>query len=440
MSHLTSPERPPASRPAAPGRTAAAALAGRALWTLVDQVLVSASTMLMSVLIARSVSANSFGAFSLAFAVFALSVVVTRAVAGRPVSVRFAGRPLEDFVEAARSSAGTALATGLMLGAASVGAGLLAGGELGRGLIAIGVVLPGLLVQDNWRLVLVAQGRVRRAVVTDGTWAAGQTAGALALAHAGVDEAYPYILAWGASAALAAVVGVVLSGAPPRLRSTRSWMSAHRDLTWFLLAEVLLLQGTYQGVLVLVGTFGDLADAGVLRAAQVVLGPVMLVSQSAQAFLLPELARRTGLDPRRRLLAGTALSAALSVVAASYGAAVLLLPDPVGRQLLGVTWEGTRDVLPVSIAAQVAVMAAMGAACVLYSLGRARATFAISVTTAALMAVGGPVGLAVGGVLGAAAGLGLANVIALPLWWRAAVRWSHTAPTASTAPTAPAAP
>src|SRR6476469_8232744 len=105
-----------------------ASLAG---WTIVDQVLSALSNVLLAVLVARSVDAEGFGAFSTPFLIFSLVLGVTRAAIGQPLQISFAAAEPPQFRAAVRSALGAALAVGTGTGAAVLAAGAAVAGTTG---------------------------------------------------------------------------------------------------------------------------------------------------------------------------------------------------------------------------------------------------------------------------------------------------------------------
>jgi O-antigen/teichoic acid export membrane protein len=71
--------------------------AGRFGWGLADQAVCSLTNFALSILVARSVHPEDFGAFTLAFAVYLFVLGLSRALGTDPLAVRFSNSSREDF-------------------------------------------------------------------------------------------------------------------------------------------------------------------------------------------------------------------------------------------------------------------------------------------------------------------------------------------------------
>lgn len=396
-------------------------LAGRAGWGLADQVVTSATNLLLSVLAARALSVDGFGAFAVAFTIYSFLVTGGRALISRPLAVRYAGAGPEGYRAAAQAATGASLLLGIVAGLIVAGVGLGLGGALGTPLVCIGALLPGLMLQDMWRQVFITEGRPRAAFINDLVWGIGQIAFAYAFISAGLESAATLLIAWGGSALAVAVLGAVQFRGRPLLRASLPWVAQQRDLLKYYLASFIAIMGAHQITLLLIAGLGTPADVGALRAAQVVLGPLNLLGYALQAFAVPEIARRRP-GGRRALQAAAALSTLLVLANLVWGVALLVMPDRVGSALLGDTWTNAQEVLPASLLGLVAIGVGFGANALLTALGYAKETFRINAMLAPGFLVLGLTGLQLGGAPGAALGLALAQVVVAPaMWWRAVV-------------------
>mgnify|MGYP001506832666 CR=1 FL=1 len=391
-------------------------LARRAGWSVADQALSSLSNLVLALLVARAVDADGFGAFTVAFAVYSSGVLLSRTLVSQPLAVRFAGADRADYRRAVGMSTGTAVVLGLAGGVAVVLVGALLAGPIGGALAAVGLALPGLLLHDAWRMAFIIQGRPERAVLLDVVSIALQVGAVVWLLQMDVDDPVPFVLGWGAAASLASVVGVALGPVLPRLSRTRRWLRAHWDLTRYLLSESVLVQGAFQGALLLVGVFATLRDVGALRGAAVVVGPVSLLAMSAQAFGIPELARRTGLSVRRQRLAAALIGGLLAAIGAAWGLLVLAMPESVGEYLLGDSWPGVQPILLPTVLGQVVNLISVGAICVIMARAQVRTAFLINGTVAVLLVGLGVLGAWLAGAAGAAWGFTAAYATVMPIW------------------------
>lgn len=410
------------------------AFAGRAGWTVIDQALSSLSNLLLSILVARAVDTEAFGAFTVAFTVYSVAVLISRSLTSQPLMMRFAAVDAEEFRSAAAMSSGAASALGFALGTVVLILGLALGGSVGTALLAVALLLPGLLVQDVWRIAFFAQRRPEMAVVIDAAWMVLQVAGVAVFLAVDVESAVPYVIAWGLAGAAAAALGAYRGGAAPRIRSTWTWLKAHWDITRYVILGSLLLQGAYQGALMLVGVFGTLTDVGSLRGAQVILGPVSLLAAAAFSFAVPELARRSHLRTRRRVVAAAGLGGVLATAGLVWGTIALLLPTEVGVALLGDSWPGVRAVLLATAVGQIGNLIAMGPNCVVYAMGRSDSVFRVHAAVSVLLLVGGTAGVWLGGAVGAAWGMAAAYWAVLPFWFWALIKLARVADTGRDAP------
>ncbi len=412
-------------------------VAGRVSWTVVDQVLSALSNFLLSVLVARTVSADVFGAFSMAFLIFTFLIGVTRALIGQPLQITFASAEPAAFRVATRSALGAAVLVGVVCGALCVLAGVLTGGELSTALIVLGVCLPGLLAQDISRMAFFARGRPAAAAGIDALWAALLFPALLVAQLLGLsDIGWPLAL-WGVSALIAALVGLRLLGATPRVAGAARWGWQQRPLTGYLLAEYVMTAGVGQIGILAVALTGDAAGVGSLRAAQVLLGPLGILVAASFLFAIPEIARRPDISAGALTRLGLTMISAMGGITAVYCIVVLLLPDGVGLGLLGDTWSGAQTVLlPMSVTAFFAALGTAPAS-VLYGLGQARKTFSIQVWKAPLLVVLLAVSIPLWGAVGAAWAIAVTEIVTLPLWLlkaRAAVR-ERSASTVAATPT-----
>ncbi len=408
-------------------------LAGRAGWNLADQVVSSATNMLLAVLAARALTVDGFGAFSVAFTIYSLLISAGRSLISRPLTVRYAAASREGYRTAAQAALGATLVLGVVSGVVVAAVGLGMGGDLGTALLCMGILLPGLLLQDMWRMVFITEGRPQAAFVNDLVWGVvqvGLVAGFIALDR---QSAVTLLAAWGGAALVVAVLGGFQFRGRPRVLASGPWVYAQRDLLVYYFASFITVMGANQVALLLIAGLGDVSDLGALRAAQVVLGPLNLLGYALTAFAVPEMARRQ-LTGRRAIRVSVALSGFLVLADLVWGAILVFLPDSAGEALLGDSWSTAQEVLPASLLGLVAIAVGFGANNLMVARGFAKETFLINCMLAPGFIVFGVLGLEWGGAPGAALGLSLAQVVVAPaMWWRVLVLMRRRTPTAAPA-------
>lgn len=395
----------------------ASGLWGRVRWGIADQAVSSLTNLLLAVVVARSVSVRSFGAFGVGFGAYALALGASRAIVGEPMGIRHSASSPEMGRRALAQGVGAALALGILAGAVTALVALALGGSLGLLLSTLAVSLPGLLVQDAWRYGFVAIGEPRKALVNDLIWAAAQVVLIGMLLSAWEPTVAGIVLAWGAAASLAAGFGVFQAGVVPAVGQARRWLGRHDDLWPRLLGEFGAMTGTWQVTMMLIGGIAGLTAVGSLRAAQTLLGPLNLVFLSIPLVALPELSRLLVRRPRAVLPVSASIGGGLALLALLGGAALWAVPDWLGRELLGESLVPARSVLlPVTIfLASTGVN--IGAILGLRSLGAADRSMRVRVATAPVLVTAGVVGAVLDGAFGAAVGLAAANWLAAIAWW-----------------------
>jgi O-antigen/teichoic acid export membrane protein len=239
-----------------------------------------------------------------------------------------------------------------------------------------------------------------------------------------VASVLTFVLCWGGGGAAAAVAGIVQTRVWPEPRRTIHWFREHWDITpRFLGSELIQMAGSQLVLFALVGLVG-LAAVGSIRGAQLLLGPVYVLSVGVHLSMVPEASRVTGSIPRFRRI--TLLSSgALAFVGSAWGLALLLLPDSVGRQLLGESWPGARSVLLPIALSTIIPLATAGPRIGLRALQEATRTLRASGVQFFLTILGGVTGALVAGTVGAAWGLALGTCLAGIVWWLELIQATH---------------
>ena len=215
-----------------------AKVTGRLGWGIGDQAVSSLTNFLLGVAVARHVSTKELGAFFIVFSTYLIVLALSRPVTTQPLLIRYSTAQEHEWREASRAATGTAAVIGVISGGAVVLVGwLIVKGPLGESLIALGLALPGLVVQETWRGVFFAGSRGQHALLNDLIW--GVTLlGLLSLMFAWGPTTTPAIVgAWGASATIAAVAGVIQAKIVPSPRLAKSWYTRDSDLSIPLLGD-----------------------------------------------------------------------------------------------------------------------------------------------------------------------------------------------------------
>jgi glycosyltransferase involved in cell wall biosynthesis/O-antigen/teichoic acid export membrane protein len=394
-------------------------LVGRLGWGVVDQALSSMTNFAVAIVIARSLGIEQLGAFSIAFATYLIAINASRGLATDPLVVRYSGAELAAWRRAVASATGTATAVGAAAGVGCGIVGLVLAGPTGPTLLALGVTLPGLLLQDSWRFAFFSAGKGRQAFANDLVWALSLIP-LLTEVAARPSLGVPwFVLAWGGSATVAAVVGGVQARLVPRVFEVRRWLRRHRDLAPRYLAENLSISGAYQLRAYGLGAIAGLAAVGALRGAELLLGPFNVLMMGIGLMAVSEavwVSQRSmrSLRPFCLLLAGIQAGAA-----AAWGLALLwLLPRGLGMRVLGLSWQPASALLvPVTLTAVNAGLST-GASAGLRALGAASKSLRAQLAGSSAYVVGGLLGAAVAGAAGAAWGTAVATSIGTGIWWR----------------------
>jgi O-antigen/teichoic acid export membrane protein len=400
---------PPA--PAGPGSTRS-----RVFWTFADQALSSLTNAALALVVANAVSRSEFGAFSLALVTFSFVIGLARGAIGDPFVVRFTDAAAGPRRRAVAAATGAAVVAGAGAGLLCAVAALFLDGQARPAMLALALSLPGLVLQETWRHAFFADGRPRAATVNDLIWTVAQFALIGVLLLRGQDSVFLITLAWGASALLAALVGIGQTGVRPALTAAPAWFRETRDLNVRMALDFALNMGAVNLAVFLVGGIVGVVGVGALRAAQVLLGPLNLLFAGLSAFVLPVLSRRAGAG-RRLLRLSLTTSLACGAIAGAWVLLLLLVPESVGRRILGDSWDGARSVMLGSGVVSVAVAFVLGAALGLKALRRADRMLRVTFVQAPVMLGLGALGAWQWGAAGAAYGFAVAQVFGLAVCW-----------------------
>ncbi|MFM9630643.1 hypothetical protein ACKI10_23845 [Streptomyces galilaeus] len=391
------------------------ALVGRLSWGLADQAASSMTNFAVGIYVARSLGVTAFGVFSLAWVTYGVVLSVSRGLATDPLVVRFSGVPDASWRGAVARSSGTALGVGVAIGVACLVAGLTVGGRVGPAFACLGVMLPGLLLQDAWRYSFFAAGTGRKAFVNDLVWGVALVPALVVAARQGSVAAF--VLAWGASATVAAGYGCLQSGIRPRMSGARGWLREQRDLSYRYLVENVGVSGASQLRAYGLGAIVGVGAVGAIRGAELLLGPFLAVLMGLSLVTVAEAARVLRRAPHRLARFCLVLGAGQAVAALLWGAALLLVPGRLGELVLGDVWDSASALIVPAALGVAGAGLGTGAAAGLRALGAARRSLRSQLFASACYVGGGLGGAAVAGTAGSAWGVAAATVCSSAVWW-----------------------
>ncbi|MGH3649550.1 MAG: hypothetical protein ACRDU9_02485, partial [Acidimicrobiia bacterium] len=399
-------------------KTRLSEVSGRAFWGLGDQVFSSATNFAVNILVARTLGASSFGAFSIAFGAYVIFLNLSRAITSEPLSIRFSNVSEEEWAKGARQASGVSLALGVVGGLICVAVAWILDGDLSAAFFALGVMLPGLLHFDIWRFAFFARGKGRLAMASDVLWAVVMFPALAWVLSTPEPSLFLIALTWGASATIATIIVVSLWGVPPLFGNLRQWLTDHRDLTPSFVGEMATVSVAAQLSLVGIGIVANLAAVGAYRAMYVLFGPLRVVYQGLTLFGIPEAVRILDMSPQLLRKTTRRVSLILAGVALAFGSVLIFMPDSWGRFILGETWTLAEPLtLPFTLGV-VGIGLSMPTYIGLRVLEAAKDAFRTRLVIAGGDVVVTVVGAAAGGAVGAAWAGRSFLLLGSGLWWR----------------------
>jgi hypothetical protein len=166
------------------------------------------------------------------------------------------------------------------------------------------------------------------------------------------------------------------------------------------------------------GAIAGLAAVGAVRGAQLLLGPFLAVLMGMSLVSVVEAGRVLRRAPHRLsrfclLLGGTQAAACLL-----WGLALLLiLPDSVGRAVLGSVWPSAAElIVPTTLIVMTGSMSD-GATAGLRALGASRNSLRAQLIAAVAYVTGGILGAVIDGARGSAWGVALGTAVGAAVAW-----------------------
>jgi peptidoglycan/xylan/chitin deacetylase (PgdA/CDA1 family)/O-antigen/teichoic acid export membrane protein len=394
------------------------AVTRRVTWTLTDQALSSFTNFAVGITIARTTSSAGLGTFAIAFSIYVVATGLSRSMTTDPLMIRESATDRNSMGDSVGAATGLAALIGVVTSLAILPIAVLSGGELRTCLFALCCVLPGLLLQESWRYVFFTEGRPQTAAGNDLIWAIALIVAFAGVFAAGVESAATLILAWGAAATVAALVGIRQARHWPRPQFALQWLRRHRDINVRFAIEFMVSVAALQLLGVMLAAVAGLAATGTLQGALLLVGPLNIVLLAANPVGIPELVRIRERRGLRGVVVGTVVISALAAGAAcAWLAFAFSIPAGVGKELLGDTWLRARAIVPGVAIYSVAMAAGLGPQTGLRSLAAAKQVLRVrALGSVVLFALAIPLAIT-SGVVGVAWALAASQIFSTLLWW-----------------------
>ncbi|MCZ4657662.1 hypothetical protein O4090_17100 [Dietzia kunjamensis] len=314
----------------------------RGFFAILTSATSSIGNFALGIAIARTSSAEEFGLFAISWIIYTVAAGVARA--GIAESAIANG----SFGDAKRGLV-AAVAFSIMAGALLVVVGALADSFY---LQIVGMAMGGLVAFDYIRTVEVSIGSSRFALVIDMAWSGSFLAVMACSVFVSVSSELLFI-GW---AFMPSLIVLILGW--------RRWVSEQRFTKRIFSAvripyavDYLLVSGSAQFALGTLGAIGSPTIVGAIRGAGTLLSPVTIVSGALRPVLLAKAGSELigTVRGERRAMLRTSLG--FLVVLVPSVVAISMLPDNLGRMLLGETWTlASIVVIPIGIEAAFALL------------------------------------------------------------------------------------
>ena len=319
-------------------------------WTILDQGLFAGANFVVNVLLARWLTPEEFGAFTVAFVVFLLAGTVHGGLLIEPMLVfgsgRFEGRTSAYLRALLRAHAAFAAVAGAALAAVGAVAWAVWGPALGALFLTLAVVQGAVLMQWLLRRACYVVSRPDWAAWTGALYLALLVGGAVAAYHVGALTGPLALGLMGAASLVAAAVLAVRLGvhrAPRDRRLAVEARAVHVEYGRWAASTGVLEWGQVAVPVLALPLFVGLEGAGTLRALSNLALPAIQGFAALATLCVPAFVRaRYGGTFRQTFRQVAGGFAGLAVV---YGGLVLVLGGPVVEWLYGGTYVATPGML-----------------------------------------------------------------------------------------------
>jgi glycosyltransferase involved in cell wall biosynthesis/O-antigen/teichoic acid export membrane protein len=315
-------------------------LLGGVFASIADQAVFSGTNFILNVLLARWLSGEGYGAFSVTWSVCLILAALHNAFIVEPMMVVGPGEfgtRLGSYLKLVnRLNGGAVLALGFIAACASL---FYRGSAVRDALSALGLALPGYLLLLTCRREQYVTDKPIRAFYMSVAYAALLSA-ALALLHTmGRLRAWDAVLVTGVSLPVA-LWAMLWRAWPPDYQPSQHTLpeiaTAHWGYGKWLLASALLGIGISDMQVLLLSKMVSLSSAGILRALMNFILPVGQLLTVLSVFSLPKLARHMKENGVARGLRSSAFySLGIILIAFLYSGVLVLLGSPLEHLLYG---------------------------------------------------------------------------------------------------------
>ena len=406
-------------------------------WGLSDHALISATSLVTMIILARSLQPAEFGAFTLAYTVLLLANNFQTAFVTRPHNVLGSSFAGDDYVTFTSSLGTVQLVSAAALALLCVLAGVvlqlagIAGSVL---VLGLGGALFCWQVQEFLRRVLYSEGRIRDALINDVVSYGGQGLAIAALWRLGWLSGAVAMLVIAATSAAAVLVGLVQVRQSLTCRFNRGVLSQLWEFgKWLAAGEMGFWLSSTIYTYIAAALLGVAASGG-LKAAQVILGPLNILLFYLDVVLPIKFAKTlsAGEDVRLSSSIRTTYITTLPLVA-GYSLVAALFASFLLRFAYGADYKQYATVVVIVAATSLLSYLGRVLTAALQAFRMTKAVFHSHFIGAVLSVSVGWILVERFGVEGAALGIGLSSLVRYALLLRA-LRGARASVTASLAP------
>jgi O-antigen/teichoic acid export membrane protein len=356
---------------------------GRISYALLDQSCSGASSFILTVLVARSVPIESFGAYALVWSISLCCESISTSLVNDPLPAIVSEQRSRLRTHLLRAASWVNLSLAGVISLAIIGSALLVSvwsTEVGLQLALLAIVNPSQRLQCFIRRLCYLQNQQSIAAAASFASATVLLGGATALSFADMLSAPAAVLLWGAAAGATILVGIatgiwrpgatrynVIIGLIWRFWRSGRWLLGASSAYW-ISNSILPFAAIYAGP----------AAAGILRALQLLFIPVTQANSAIAMTLVPRLAEIVaGKDQHRMRSIGPSAIILFVMIALLYSSALLAMSESVLARLYDQKMEFTAAaglLWPLALGT-IAEAATQGAGAILLAAGQSRTIF-----------------------------------------------------------------